>query len=77
MQGISKSFGPIKALEDVTLHVLKGTVHALVGENSRRQIHFDEDPLGVLRTDTGNIVREGETPRRGSILPTPSRPGLR
>jgi ABC-type sugar transport system ATPase subunit len=33
MLGISKSFGHIKALDDVTLRVRQGTVHALVGEN--------------------------------------------
>lgn len=33
MQGIGKSFGPVRALEDVALEVERGTIHALVGEN--------------------------------------------
>ncbi len=61
MQGISKSFGPIKALEDVTLRVLQGTVHALVGENGAGKSTLMKILSGVLQPDTGTIVREGKT----------------
>lgn len=33
MRGISKSFPGVKALDDVTIKVRPGTVHALMGEN--------------------------------------------
>ena len=33
MNGISKSFPGVKALDHATLKVRPGTVHALVGEN--------------------------------------------
>ena len=33
MNHISKSFPGVKALDDVSFHVRKGTVHALMGEN--------------------------------------------
>ena len=33
MEGISKSFPGVKALDNVSLTVHKGTVHALMGEN--------------------------------------------
>jgi ABC-type uncharacterized transport system ATPase subunit len=33
MEGITKRFGPVVALDEVTLKVRKGTIHALVGEN--------------------------------------------
>jgi ABC-type sugar transport system ATPase subunit len=61
MQGISKSFGPVKALEDVTLRVLKGTVHALVGENGAGKSTLMKILSGVLQPDTGTIQREGKT----------------
>ncbi len=61
MQGISKSFGPVKALEDVTLCVLKGTVHALVGENGAGKSTLMKILSGVHQPDTGTIVREGKT----------------
>lgn len=33
MHGISKSFGPVKALSDVSFTVERGEIHALCGEN--------------------------------------------
>ncbi len=33
MRGIGKSFGAVRALDDVTFQVEEGTIHALVGEN--------------------------------------------
>lgn len=60
MQGISKSFGPCKALEDVTLRVLQGTVHALVGENGAGKSTLMKILSGVHQPDTGTIVREGK-----------------
>jgi ABC-type sugar transport system ATPase subunit len=59
MQGISKSFGPVKALEDVTLCVRKGAVHALVGENGAGKSTLMKVLSGVLQPDTGTIVRDG------------------
>jgi ABC-type sugar transport system ATPase subunit len=60
MQGISKSFGPIKALEDVTLRVRHGTVHALVGENGAGKSTLMKILAGVDRPDTGTILRKGK-----------------
>ena len=61
MQGISKSFGPIKALEDVTLCVRQGTVHALVGENGAGKSTLMKILAGVYQPDAGTIVRKGKT----------------
>ncbi len=61
MLGISKSFGPIKALEDVTLRVQQGTVHALVGENGAGKSTLMKILAGVHQPDTGTIVRNGKT----------------
>jgi ABC-type sugar transport system ATPase subunit len=61
MQGISKSFGPVKALEDVTLLVRPGTVHALVGENGAGKSTLMKILSGVYQPDTGTIVRDGKT----------------
>ncbi len=60
MQGISKSFGPIKALEDVTLRVPQGTVHALVGENGAGKSTLMKIVAGVYLPDTGTILRKGK-----------------
>ncbi len=61
MQGIGKSFGPVKALEDVTLLVRHGTVHALVGENGAGKSTLMKILSGVYQPDTGTIVRDGKT----------------
>jgi ABC-type sugar transport system ATPase subunit len=59
MQGISKSFGPVKALDNVTLRVQHGSVHALVGENGAGKSTLMKILSGVLQPDSGTIVRDG------------------
>ncbi len=59
MRGITKSFGPIKALEDVTLCVRQGSVHALVGENGAGKSTLMKILSGVYQPDAGTIVRDG------------------
>lgn len=61
MRGISKRFGPVKALDDVTLCILRGTVHALVGENGAGKSTLMKILSGVHQPDTGTILREGKT----------------
>ena len=61
MLGISKSFGPVQALEDVTLRVQQATVHALVGENGAGKSTLMKILAGVHHPDTGTIVRNGRT----------------
>lgn len=68
MQGISKSFGSVKALEDVTLSVRQGSVHALVGENGAGKSTLMKILAGVHQPDTGIIVRNG----RDCVLKHPS-----
>lgn len=43
-EGISKFFPGVKALDNVSLRVRPGTVHALMGENGAAEIHADEMP---------------------------------
>ncbi|MGB6068118.1 MAG: ATP-binding cassette domain-containing protein, partial [Desulfomonilaceae bacterium] len=53
MRGISKCFGPVKALEDVTLRIQQGTIHALVGENGAGKSTLMKILSGVHQPDTG------------------------
>jgi ABC-type sugar transport system ATPase subunit len=56
VQGISKSYGIVKALEDVTFGVKKGEVHALLGEN------------GAGKSTLVKIIMGEETPNKGDII---------
>lgn len=55
MHNISKSFPGVKALDDVTLKVKKGTVHVLVGENGAGKSTLMKIIDGVHEPDQGKI----------------------
>jgi len=59
MTGISKRFGPVQALSDVTLTVRPGTVHALVGENGAGKSTLMKILAGVYQPDAGDIEIHG------------------
>ena len=60
MLGISKSFGPVKALDNVTLQVTEGSVHGLVGENGAGKSTLMKILAGLHMPDSGEIVRKGK-----------------
>ena len=33
LRGISKSFGPVQANKDISIRVMPGTIHGIIGEN--------------------------------------------
>jgi ABC-type sugar transport system ATPase subunit len=59
MRGISKRFGPVQALADVTFSVRKGTVHALCGENGAGKSTLMKILAGVHQPDAGTIELNG------------------
>ncbi len=61
MKGISKRFGPVQALSDVTLCARTGTVHALVGENGAGKSTLMKILAGVYQPDTGSIEIQGQS----------------
>jgi len=60
LNGISKRFGTVQALDNVDLHVEAGTIHALVGENGAGKTTLMKALYGALHPDTGSIVVEGK-----------------
>ncbi len=60
MEGISKSFPGVKALDGVSLSVKAGTVHALMGENGAGKSTLMKCLFGVYRPDGGRIFLDGQ-----------------
>ncbi len=57
--GISKSYGGVKALENVSLSVEAGTVLGLIGENGAGKSTLMKILGGVVQPSAGNIVVDG------------------
>ena len=55
MDGISKSFGGIKALDNVKIELRKGEVHALMGENGAGKSTLMKIMTGVYTKDEGRM----------------------
>ena len=34
LKGISKAFGPVQANKDISIRVMPGTIHGIIGENA-------------------------------------------
>ncbi len=60
MTGICKEFPGVKALDNVSLTVRRGTVHALMGENGAGKSTLMKCLFGIYSKDAGHIFLEGE-----------------
>ena len=59
MEGISKSFPGVKALNNVHLTVRRGTVHALMGENGAGKSTLMKVLIGMYIPEEGEITFQG------------------
>ncbi len=75
--GLSKSFGPVEVLKDVSLDVRAGEVHAIIGENGAGKSTLMKVLAGHLQPSRGELRIDGETvsltgpvdaERRGIVL---------
>ena len=60
MSHISKRFDQTQALDDVSLDLYPGEIHALVGENGAGKSTLIKIATGVYRLDRGEIVLDGQ-----------------
>lgn len=60
MNDISKEFPGVKALDDVTLKVRPGSVHALMGENGAGKSTLMKCLFGIYKQDSGEIILNGK-----------------
>ena len=59
MKNISKEFPGVKALDNVSLTIKRGTVHALMGENGAGKSTLMKCLFGIYQKDEGNIYLDG------------------
>ncbi|HEY3366741.1 MAG TPA: galactose/methyl galactoside ABC transporter ATP-binding protein MglA [Symbiobacteriaceae bacterium] len=59
MNAISKEFPGVKALDQVTVRIRPGTVHALMGENGAGKSTLMKCLFGIYHADAGEIILEG------------------
>ncbi|TPE21285.1 galactose/methyl galactoside ABC transporter ATP-binding protein MglA [Clostridium perfringens] len=60
MRNISKEFPGVKALDNVTLKVKKGSVHALMGENGAGKSTLMKCLFGIYHPNSGEIFISGQ-----------------
>ena len=60
MRNLCKSFPGVKALDNVSLTVRPGTVHALMGENGAGKSTLMKCLFGIYSKDSGTITLEGK-----------------
>ena len=60
VKGLSKSFGSMKAIDNVSAHIEEGHVFGLIGTNGAGKSTFMRALSGVLKPDAGQILIDGE-----------------
>jgi rhamnose transport system ATP-binding protein len=60
LAGVSKRFGATQALADVSLDLLPGEIHALVGENGAGKSTIVKVLAGIHQPDSGAVVLDGK-----------------
>ncbi|MBS1870276.1 MAG: sugar ABC transporter ATP-binding protein [Actinobacteria bacterium] len=63
VEHVDKRFGVVRALQDVSVTIRAGTIHALVGENGAGKSTLGKVMAGVHAPDSGQLIVDGR-PRR-------------
>ena len=66
MRDISITFGSVSALDQVSLRLNAGEVHALMGENGAGKSTLIKALTGVYSIDSGTVLVEGQQHQFGS-----------
>ena len=67
IEGLSRSFGGLVALSDVSFRVAGGSIHALIGPNGAGKTTLINIASGAYRADAGRVVVDGAEANVGSM----------
>ncbi len=67
VRNLTKRFAGVAALQEVSLSVSRGEVHAVIGENGAGKSTLMKILAGVQAADSGEIRIDGKTVRLGSV----------
>ena len=59
--GVTKTFGPVRAVDDITVQVAPGEVYGVLGPNGAGKTTFLRMLFGLIRPDAGTIRVFGKT----------------
>ncbi len=59
LKGVSKAFGPVQANKDISIRVMPGTIHGIIGENGAGKSTLMSILYGFYRADAGEIHVNG------------------
>lgn len=68
LKNITKEFPGVKALDDVTINIERGTIHGLVGENGAGKSTLIKVLAGIYQTNKGEIILDGKPCRFNSPI---------
>ena len=57
--GISKSFGPVQANKNISIRVMPGTIHGIIGENGAGKSTLMSILYGFYKADKGEVFIAG------------------
>ena len=60
LKGISKAFGPVQANKDISIRVMPGTIHGIIGENGAGKSTLMSILYGFYKADSGEIYIAGK-----------------
>jgi len=60
LKGISKAFGPVQANRDISIRVMPGTIHGIIGENGAGKSTLMSILYGFYKADAGEIWINGK-----------------
>ncbi|MDO6587064.1 ABC transporter ATP-binding protein [Salipiger sp. 1_MG-2023] len=59
LKGISKAFGPVQANKDISIRVMPGTIHGIIGENGAGKSTLMSILYGFYKADVGEVFISG------------------